>query len=62
MTPRTLTIVIFGLSVSSSWGNGHAVLWRGLITALLAAGRLRAYLGLSVLLAGLGTGAVALGL
>jgi len=38
MTPRTLTIVIFGLSVSSSWGNGHAVLWRGLITALLAAG------------------------
>ena len=30
--------------------------------ALLAAGRLQAYLGLSVLLAGLGTGAVALGL
>ena len=30
--------------------------------ALLAAGRLRSYLGLSVLLAGLGTGAVALGL
>ena len=33
-----MKIVIFGLSVSSSWGNGHAVLWRGLITALLAAG------------------------
>lgn len=32
-----LHIVIFGLSVSSSWGNGHAALWRGLIGALLAA-------------------------
>jgi spore maturation protein CgeB len=27
-------LVIFGLSVSSSWGNGHATLWRGLIAAL----------------------------
>jgi spore maturation protein CgeB len=26
--------VVFGLSVSSSWGNGHATLWRGLIAAL----------------------------
>jgi spore maturation protein CgeB len=25
---------IFGLTVSSSWGNGHATLWRGLIRAL----------------------------
>ena len=33
-----MTLVIFGLSVSSSWGNGHAALWRGLIRALLAAG------------------------
>ncbi len=33
-----MNIVIFGLSVSSSWGNGHAALWRGLIRALLAAG------------------------
>ena len=33
-----LHIVVFGLSVSSSWGNGHAALWRGLIRALLAAG------------------------
>ena len=33
-----MKIVIFGLSVSSSWGNGHAALWRGLIRALLAAG------------------------
>lgn len=27
-------IVIFGLSISSSWGNGHATLWRGLLKAL----------------------------
>jgi spore maturation protein CgeB len=27
-------VVIFGLTVSSSWGNGHATLWRGLIKAL----------------------------
>ena len=33
-----MNIVIFGLAVSSSWGNGHAALWRGLIRALLAAG------------------------
>ncbi|MGZ3459029.1 MAG: hypothetical protein ACXU86_11060 [Archangium sp.] len=30
--------VIFGLTVSSSWGNGHAPLWRGLIAALTARG------------------------
>ncbi len=29
-----MKIVIFGLSVSSSWGNGHATIWRGLISAL----------------------------
>ena len=33
-----MNLVIFGLSVSSSWGNGHASLWRGLIRALLADG------------------------
>ena len=33
-----MRLVIFGLSVSSSWGNGHAALWRGLIRALLAQG------------------------
>ena len=33
-----MNLVIFGLSVSSSWGNGHAALWRGLIRALLAGG------------------------
>ncbi len=25
-----MKLVVFGLSVSSSWGNGHAVLWRAL--------------------------------
>jgi spore maturation protein CgeB len=29
---------VFGLSVSSSWGNGHATLWRGLIRGLDALG------------------------
>ena len=29
-----MKIVVFGLSVSSSWGNGHATLWRGLCAAL----------------------------
>ena len=29
---------MFGLTVSSSWGNGHATLWRGLISGLARAG------------------------
>lgn len=29
-----MRFVIFGLTVSSSWGNGHATLWRGLLKAL----------------------------
>lgn len=33
-----MEIVVFGLSVSSSWGNGHATLWRGLIHALARMG------------------------
>ena len=33
-----MKIVIFGLTVSSSWGNGHATLWRGLIHSLAAMG------------------------
>jgi spore maturation protein CgeB len=33
-----MRIVIFGLTVSSAWGNGHATLWRSLITALAAGG------------------------
>jgi spore maturation protein CgeB len=28
-----MKIVIFGLTISSSWGNGHATLWRGLCRA-----------------------------
>src|SRR5690606_33955864 len=30
----TMRLVVFGLTVSSSWGNGHATLWRGLIREL----------------------------
>ena len=33
-----MKIVIWGLTVSSSFGNGHATLWRGLIRALGTAG------------------------
>jgi len=31
-------IVIFGLTLSSSWGNGHATLWRGLCRSLIRDG------------------------
>src|SRR3954451_24683292 len=30
--------VVFGLCISSSWGNGHATLWRGLVKALVRRG------------------------
>lgn len=30
-----MKFVIFGLTVSSSWGNGHATIWRGLLKALI---------------------------
>ena len=33
-----MKIVIFGLTISSSWGNGHATLWRGLCRALAKQG------------------------
>src|SRR4051812_4524981 len=33
-----MKIVVFGLTVSSSWGNGHATLWRGLCRALASRG------------------------
>lgn len=33
-----LDIVILGLSITSSWGNGHAVTYRGLVRALVQAG------------------------
>lgn len=29
-----MKLVVFGLSVTSSWGNGHATLWRGVLRAL----------------------------
>lgn len=40
MTPHTrpLNIVIFGLSITSSWGNGHATTYRSLITGLARRG------------------------
>lgn len=33
-SPPSVKIVVFGLVVSSSWGNGHATLWRALGRAL----------------------------
>ncbi|HEX7369408.1 MAG TPA: glycosyltransferase [Rhodanobacteraceae bacterium] len=33
-----MKLVIFGLTISSSWGNGHATLWRGLCKALARLG------------------------
>lgn len=33
-----MKIVIFGLTISSSWGNGHATLWRGLCKNLIRLG------------------------
>ena len=33
-----MKIVVFGLTISSSWGNGHATLWRGLSRALAKMG------------------------
>lgn len=35
---RRMKFVIFGLTISSSWGNGHATLWRGLCRALAQRG------------------------
>jgi spore maturation protein CgeB len=33
-----MKIVVFGLTISSSWGNGHATLWRGLCRSLARLG------------------------
>jgi spore maturation protein CgeB len=33
-----MKLVIFGLTISSSWGNGHATLWRGLVRSLARRG------------------------
>src|SRR3712207_2395314 len=40
-TPKfkeAMKLVIFGLTISSSWGNGHATIWRGLCRALIRRG------------------------
>jgi spore maturation protein CgeB len=36
MTPSPLRILVFGLSLSSSWGNGHATSYRALLKAAAA--------------------------
>gem|GEM_PF-3515668 len=33
-----MKLVVFGLSIGSSWGNGHAILLRGVFRALRAYG------------------------
>jgi spore maturation protein CgeB len=33
-----MKLVIFGLTISSSWGNGHATVWRSLSRELIARG------------------------
>lgn len=38
MRPEPLDVVILGLSVTSSWGNGHATTYRGLIRGLASRG------------------------
>jgi spore maturation protein CgeB len=38
MTAPRLRIVILGLSITSSWGNGHATTYRGLVRELTARG------------------------
>src|SRR5215213_5445856 len=35
-----MRFVIFGLTISSSWANGHATTWRGLLKALRRDGHL----------------------
>lgn len=36
-------LAIFGLTISSSWGNGHATLWRGLVKAMARRGHTVAF-------------------
>jgi spore maturation protein CgeB len=38
MKPRSLKFVMVGLSITSSWGNGHATTYRGLVKGLWARG------------------------
>ena len=39
-----MRLVVFGLTISSSWGNGHATLWRGLCRALAERGHVITFL------------------
>ncbi|HZP16494.1 MAG TPA: glycosyltransferase [Terriglobales bacterium] len=43
-----MKLAIFGLTVSSSWGNGHATLWRGLCNALAKQGHAVTFFELDV--------------
>ena len=36
---RTVKIVVIGLSVTSSWGNGHATTYRSLLSGLAQSGQ-----------------------
>jgi spore maturation protein CgeB len=38
MSTRSLSIVFLGLSITSSWGNGHATTYRGLVRGLVRRG------------------------
>lgn len=38
MTQESLRIVVFGLSITSSWGNGHATTYRALLRQMAARG------------------------
>src|SRR4051812_37342408 len=38
LTRDNLKIVILGLSITSSWGNGHAITYRGLMAELVRRG------------------------
>ena len=40
-----MKLVIFGLTISSSWGNGHATLWRALLHALRERGHRVTFFG-----------------
>ncbi|MGQ9368902.1 CgeB family protein [Azospirillum sp. A39] len=38
MAPRPLSVVVLGLSITSSWGNGHATTFRALLKGMRARG------------------------
>src|SRR5437868_6459669 len=43
-----MKLVIFGLTISSSWGNGHATIWRGLLREMIARGHTVTFFGRDV--------------